>query len=191
MIGALKGTIFSSSTNPVIVMVGGVGYRVYLADKVISNSPVGKDIALFTHTHVRDDALDLYGFTTQEELLLFELLLTVPGVGPRTGLAIVDRGAQAIRKAVAAADVTFFTTIPRVGTKNAQKIIIELKNKLGSVAELDLGGEIGGETKDVLDALISMGFARSEALEVVKRLDADAVSVEDKVRQALKLLGKP
>lgn len=188
MIGALKGTVFSSIASPLIIMVGGVGYRVYVADKVISVSPAGKDLTLFTHTHVRDDALELYGFLSQEELTLFELLLTVPGVGPRTGLAIVDWGAQAIRKAVASADVTFFTTIPRVGTKNAQKIIIELKNKLGSVAELDLGREIRGETKDVLEALTGMGFGKSEVLEVIKRLDPNLSSVEDKIRQALKLL---
>jgi Holliday junction DNA helicase RuvA len=188
MIGALSGEIFSSLSNQLILMVNHVGYRIFVPQKLISTSNKGNSLTLFIHTHVRDDALDLYGFTTQEELALFELLLTVSGIGPRTGLAIIDHGVETIRKAVASADVTFFTTIPRLGTKNAQKIIIELKNKLGSVAELDLAQTASGDTKDILDALTSMGFGRTEALDAMKRLDPNLPSVEDKIRQALKLL---
>ncbi|MBI3576741.1 Holliday junction branch migration protein RuvA [Candidatus Gottesmanbacteria bacterium] len=188
MIGALRGEIFSSLGNQLILMVHDVGYRISVPQKLVSTSNKGGNLTLFIHTHVRDDALDLYGFITQEELALFELLLTVSGIGPRTALAIIDRGVAAIRAAVASADVTFFTTVPRVGTKNAQKIIIELKNKLGSVTELDLAAGATGDTKDVLEALTNMGFGRSEVLEVIKRLDPALLSVEDKIRQALKLL---
>lgn len=188
MIGALSGTVFSSVTNPLIIMVGGVGYRVFVPEKLIATTPVGRNLTIFTHTHVRDDAFDLYGFLSHEELVLFELLLTVSGIGPRTALSIIDRGVTAIQNAVASADVTFFTTIPRLGTKNAQKIIIELKNKLGSVIELDLTGGATGDTKDILDALTGMGFGRTEVLDAMKRLDPNLTSVEDKIRQALKLL---
>lgn len=184
MIGALTGTLLSSR-NPLIVMVGGVGYRVSVPDKLVSSLGTTRDITLFIHTHVREDALDLYGFLTEEELILFELLLTVSGIGPRTALSIVDRGVAQTKKAVTTADVTFFTTIPRLGTKNAQKIIIELKTKLGSVAELDLAG---GDTKDILDALTGMGFGKSEAMDAIKQLDPNLPNVEEKIRQALKLL---
>ncbi len=188
MIGALRGEIFSSLGNQLILMVHDVGYRVSVPQKLVSTSNKGSSLTLFIHTHVREDALDLYGFTTQEELALFELLLTVSGIGPRTALAIIDRGVVAIQKAVTSADVTFFTTIPRLGTKNAQKIIIELKNKLDSVTDLDLASGTTGDTKDILDALKSMGFEKDEALDAIKQLDPNLSRVEDKIRQALKFL---
>ncbi len=188
MIGALRGEIFSCLGNQLLLMVHDVGYRIFVVQKLASTHSKGNTLTLYIHTHVRDDALDLFGFQTHEELVLFELLITVSGIGPRTALSIMDRGVIAIQKAVTTADVTFFTTIPRLGTKNAQKIIIELKNKLGSIADLDLSGNTTGDTKDVLDALISMGFGRAEALEAMKRVDPTITKVEDKIRQALKFL---
>ena len=192
MIGALTGTVFSSSRNPLILMVGGVGYRVFITEKLGSLVKTNETITLFTHLHVREDALDLYGFGQPEELALFALLITVSGIGPRTGLAIINRGVTPIQKAVTSSDVTFFTTIPRVGKKNAQKIIIELKTKLGSIADLNLAENLGDETKDVLDALTGMGFGRSEVLEAIKNLNPEVQEgVEEKIRHALRLLGKP
>jgi len=121
--------------------------------------------------------------------MLFELLLTVSGIGPRTALAIINRGTEPVQKAVSESDVEFFITIPRVGRKNAQKIIIELKSKLGTVRELDLTGVTGGETKEVLDALVSMGFGRNEVISVIKKLDSSDTTLEKKIRHALQLLG--
>lgn len=190
MIGALTGTIFSAA-NPIILMVGGVGYRVSVPGSLTKKYTTGNTLTIFTHTHVRDDALELFGFLTIQELTLFELLITVSGVGPKTALAIIDRGVVPVQKAVASADVGFFTTVPRVGTKNAQKIIIELKNKLGSVMELDLGRQAGGETKVVIDALTSMGFEKRESIDVIKELDENDTTIERKIKHALQLLGKP
>ncbi len=190
MIGALTGTVFYFTSNSLILMVGGVGYRVSITEKLGSVIKQNETITLFIHTHVREDALDLYGFMHQDELAFFELLLTVSGIGPRTALTIVNHGASLIQKAVASSDVSFFTSIPRVGKKNAQKIIIELKNKLGSVADLNLRDDEQGETKDILDALTGMGFGKNEVQEAIKNLNQDEASVEEKIRQALKLLGK-
>jgi Holliday junction DNA helicase RuvA len=102
----------------------------------------------------------------------------------------VNRGEEPVRRAVVESDVSFFTTIPRLGTKNAQKIIIELKSKLGSIRELDLSDESIGETKQVLEALLSMGFERKEAVRVFQKLDEKDVTLADKIRHALQLLGK-
>lgn len=190
MIGALRGIPDSPATNPLLLMVGGVGYRVAVAEQVLNAVHRDKPLMLYTHTYVRDDALDLYGFLTKEDLTLFELLLSVPGIGPKTALAIVDRGVAHVRGAIATADVSFFTTIPRLGKKNAQKIIIELKTKLGSIEELDLAADVRGETRDLLEALVSMGFAKKEALEAMKQMGNKDVSMEEKLRQALKLLRK-
>lgn len=190
MIGALRGTPESPITNPLLLMVGGVGYRVAVPEHVLKDTSRDKPMLLYTHTYVRDDALDLYGFLTKEELVLFELLLSVSGIGPKTALAIVDRGVAHVRGAIATADVSFFTTIPRLGRKNSQKIIIELKTKLGSIEELDLTEDTQGETNDLLEALESMGFAKSEALWAVKQIKIPTAPMEEKIRFALRYLSK-
>lgn len=187
MIGFLSGTV--KDTQPTIIDVAGVGYVVHITDRTAQHLPIHSSCQLFIHTHVREDALDLYGFSTKEELRLFELLLTVSGIGPRTGLTIINRGVSEIEKAVRESDVEFFTMIPRLGRKNAQKIIIELKNKLGSVHDLNLKDSDEGETKQIVEALQSMGFARIEILNAIKKFDMTEISVEQKIRRALQFLG--
>lgn len=183
MIGRLSGIIDSHTKNPLLIDVHGVGYLVHVPERFLASIKVGKVHTLLTHSHIREDAFDLYGFATTEELGLFELLLTVSGIGPKTALAVVDRGVEAVHAATRRGDVDFFTTIPRLGTKNAQKIIIELKGKL------DLSGE-SGDTKEVMDALTGMGFKRQEIREIIKKLDPGDITVEQKIRHALKILGK-
>lgn len=185
----LTGLVEEKTHNPMIVNVGGVGYAVRIPARLLTNLETGKTYTFFIHTHVADDALDLYGFTNRDELDLFKLLLTVSGIGPRTAIAITDRGASAIQTAIMTSDVDFFTTIPRLGRKNAQKIIIELKSKLGSTRELDLAEDANGETKQILDALLSMGFVRHEIIGAIKKLDKSDITLEQKVRHALKMLG--
>lgn len=190
MIGALTGTIFTSHKNPIIVFVGGVGYAVNVGEHLLTKLKKDEKRTFFIHTHVREDSLDLYGFISDEEHMLFTLLLSVSGIGPKTALATVDRGVDAVRRAVVSSDVDFFTTIPRLGKKNAQKIIIELKSKLGSTKELDLASESSGDTKEIIDALLSMDFDRSEVISVIKKLDPTLTTIEQKIRHVLKMLGK-
>ncbi|OGG31570.1 Holliday junction DNA helicase RuvA [Candidatus Gottesmanbacteria bacterium RIFCSPLOWO2_01_FULL_46_9] len=189
MIGRLTGIIDGHTKNPLIIDVGGVGYVVSVPKRYLASIQPGTTHTLHIHTHVRDDAIDLYGFAAPAELTLFNLLLTVSGIGPRTALYVVDCGVAAVESAVQRSDVDFFTTIPRLGTKNAQKIIIELKSKLGSSRALDLS-DSSGETKEVIDALLSMGFDKHEIRKTLEKLDPAAVSVEQKIRQSLKFLGK-
>jgi len=190
MIGALKGIAYSFHKNPALFFVGDIGYRVFITAQFAKTLAINKKVFLYIHSHIREDAFDLYGFPSVEELSLFELLITVSGIGPKTALPILDRGADAVERAVTTSDVEFFTTIPRLGKKNAQKIIIELKSKLGSLTELDLRDDSDGETKELMDALLSMGFVRSEVLTIMKKIPAKAMTLEQKLREALKLLGK-
>jgi Holliday junction DNA helicase RuvA len=190
MIGRLTGTIDSHIRNPLIIDVHGVGYVVHVPERYLASMKPKGHHTLFIHSHIREDTFDLYGFASQQELVLFELLLTVSGIGPKTALNVIDRGVSAIEAAVQKSDVDFFTTIPRLGTKNAQKIIIELKSKLGSSRILDLTGADSSETKQIVDALASMGFDKQEIREALKKLDTKDVTVEQKIRHALKYLGK-
>lgn len=190
MIGVLEGKVGLKKWDSFILMVGGVGYLIFPTVKLLSQINLDDSLTLYTHTHVREDALSLFGFPTLPELELFELLLSVSGVGPKTALTIVDRGVNHVQHAVSRADVSFFTSIPRLGTKNAQKVIIELKSKLGSLVELDLQGKMTGETQELEEMLTTVGFSKSEALAALKQLPHHAVTIEDKVREALKILGK-
>lgn len=188
MIAQLTGRVVRFSHNPLVLDVHGVGYAVFVPQGVLAAASTAETLTVYTHTHVREDALMLFGFLQEQELVLFELLLTVSGIGPKTALAVLDRGSSAIRTAIAKADVEFFMAIPRLGKKNAQKIIIELKTKLGSPTDLDLSDETGSETTQMLEALMSMGFDRKEAREAVKKLPQEG-TLEQKLKYALKMLG--
>ncbi len=188
MIALLTGTIASDyGVNPVIVDVHGVGYSVHVPNRIGHQLKKGASVVIHIHTHVREDALDLFGFLSREELGMFDLLLTVSGVGPKTALAVMDHEAAAVRRAIEKGDVDFFTTVPRLGKKNAQKIIIELRSKLTGVTGA-LPEDESGETKELSAALTSMGFDRNEIREVLKKLPDGPLEV--KIRHALKYLGK-
>ncbi|MEK7533265.1 MAG: Holliday junction branch migration protein RuvA [Patescibacteria group bacterium] len=188
MIARLTGSVVRTHLNPLVLDVHGVGYAVYVPQKLLTTLTINRSLTVYTHTHVREDALLLFGFATEEELTIFELLLTVSGIGPKTALLVLERGVAAIRRSIVSSDVEFFMAVPRLGKKNAQKIIIELKSKVGSTSDLDLSGEDGGDTKEIIDALISMGFDRKEAREATKKLPAEG-SLKEKIKFALKMLG--
>src|SRR5437868_14702586 len=160
MIGTLKGVIEYREDPFLIVDVNGVGYKVVVPNSVLSRiSGTGDTIKLYTHTHVREDLLELYGFTDPADLKVFSLLIGVSGVGCRTALGIFSVGSrQEIVKAISTGDVSFFTSVPRLGKKNGQKIIIELKSKMGAGGDFDLTSEENTEQIELLTALQSFGF---------------------------------
>lgn len=187
MIGSLTGKIIHNNQSPIIIDVNGVGYLVYLPDRILKKITPGETKLMYIYTHVKEDLLELFGFESEVDLKLFKLLISVSGIGPKTGLNIIDRGAGLIQKAVIEADVDFFTTIPRLGKKNAQKIIIELKSKLGSMTDLDLTSN--PENNDVMNALLAMGFHQKEILDVIKNMPANT-SMSEQIRFCLKHLAK-
>jgi Holliday junction DNA helicase RuvA len=191
MIGYLKGKIELLKRPFVIIDVNGVGYKVLVPETIYAKLSLGDLVKIFTYTYVREDALDLFGFLEAEDLGLFESLLTVSGVGPKTALNIFSFGERKdIIEAIIKGDVSFFTSVPRLGTKNAQKIIIELKNKMGSSAELDLSGKDLLENAEVVQALKNFGFSVAEAQKAVREIKQVGLTTEEKIRLALKNLGK-
>ena len=138
MIGSLRGIVDLLDRPFLIVDVNGVGYRVLVTNEISSKAHLGEKIKLFTYTHVKEDALDLFGFEELEDLKLFENFLTVSGIGPKTAMNVLSfHKREDIINAILTSDVSVFTSVPRLGTKNAQKIIIELKSKVGSTKDLD------------------------------------------------------
>lgn len=189
MIGMLKGILVLRNDPYIVIDVQGVGYKVYASADFLSKYHVGDLVTVFTHTHVREDALELYGFIDQAHLELFELLISVNGIGPKTAVGIFAVGnKEQIVGAIQKADVDFFTGVPRLGKKNAQKIIIELKNKIGAIEDLDLADS--DEKDEVVTALTSFGFSEKEANLALRQIGETEGSVSEKVRLALKYLGK-
>jgi Holliday junction DNA helicase RuvA len=186
MIAKLTGKPERLTADAIIIDVGGVGYKVFVANNLKAD---GETVSLFIHTHVREDSLDLYGFASGEALQLFKLIINISGIGPRTGMMLLSQGVEAVTAAVAKADVDFFTSIPRLGKKNAQKIIIELKPKLGDLAALDLAGD-SSETKDAINALVNLGFRPKEVREALKQVSRPTDDMDTKIKAALKYLGK-
>lgn len=189
MIGSLSGTVTVKDTHYLLLDVQGVGYKVFVPQAILVSRHVGDSLKVFTYLHVRDDMLDLYGFEAFVDLKLFEMLISVSGIGPKTVLGIFGLGTpDMIIKAIASGDVSFFTGVPRLGKKNAQKIIIELKSKIGATQDLDLSQE-SIENDDVIEALTAFGFSKQEALQALQKVDKNA-PMEEKIKLALKNLGK-
>ncbi len=188
MIGYLEGTVVLVKSGSVVVNVNNVGYEVFLPQRILLEQTAGKKAAFYIHTHLTENNLRLYGFGSNEELNLFELLLNVSGIGPKNALAVLNYGVEKVKQAITQAEVNFFTQIPRLGTKNAQKIIIELKNKIGAIRELDL--KMDGQNKELTDTLGSMGFSRSEIVQVLQNMPVEIKALKEQIRFALKILAK-
>lgn len=187
MIAYLRGTTIVK-TDHLIVLTGGVGYLVYVGQKLLHNfTSSGQAVELYIHSHIKEDRFELYGFRTEEELHIFKLLLAISGVGPKTALALADAGPNSLIEAVQQAQTSFFTSLPRVGKKLAQKIIIELKPKLGSLTELNLS-TLSPQAQDVMDALLGLGFEENAIQNALATLDIETMELQAAIKAAIKLL---
>ncbi len=192
MIGSVRGTVLErSATGEVLVEVGGVGYRVLVPLSAISALGPGAPSFLFTHLHVRDDAMVLYGFPTRDERDTFEVLIGATGVGPKLALAILSvHSPGALRRALVDDDLDALTLVPGVGKRTAQRLLIELKARL-EVPDLDLSEVPGGASpsarSEVRAALAGLGYSPEEVRDVLGRLPEEG-PLGDLLREALKQL---
>ena len=188
MISYLTGKPLVKSEE-LILITGGVGYGVKVTNEILSQASGQETVSLHIYTHVKEDALELFGFSTPNEKELFKLLISVSGVGPTTALAILNKGSQQIITAIQNADVSFFTSVKRVGKKAGQKIIIELKSKLGGIKDLDLT-PLSQLQSDIFDALVGMGFNDSHVTQTIKEIDIQDLPLDKAMQLAIKALGK-
>jgi Holliday junction DNA helicase RuvA len=187
MIGYLSGKIIGRRDGALIIDVAGVGYQVFVSAYTLGKSSGAEEIALHIHTHVREQEITLYGFASVEELQVFELLISVSGIGPKAGLNILAvADVDAIRTAVANKDTGILTKVSGIGKKTAEKVVLELDGKLG--APQQSAGEAQGSS-DAIDALTSMGYSVAEARGALEGAPTD-VDLGEKIRFALKNLGK-
>jgi holliday junction DNA helicase RuvA len=194
MIAYLSGRVASKGAGFALLEVGGVGYRLAMSTGSLAALPaVGDEAVVYTHLHVREDEVSLFGFSSDAEKTCFELLITVSGVGPKVALAALSAlSADELAAAVATEDVATVSSVPGIGAKTAQRIILDLKDKLGAGAASTRAGAhgtgAGAALAEATDGLLAMGFSSAEASAALKGADAgnDAQAL---LKYALKRMG--
>ena len=191
MIGRLSGILFDKNPAQLLVDCNGVGYEVSVPMSTFYNLPsTGEKVALLTHMVVREDAQLLYGFGTSQERELFRELIKVSGIGARTALAILSgMSVKDLAQAVTLQDAGRLTKIPGIGKKTAERLLLELKGKLGADIGAAPGAAADESSNDILSALLALGYSEKEALLAIKQVPAGS-SVSDGIRHALKALSK-
>jgi len=188
MISFIEGKIEFLSEKYLVLNVGGMGYKIFISPETSQKiSEKGNIVKLWTHLEVREDAMELFGFLQMGELSLFETLLSVSGVGPRTALGILGVGSiDNLRRAIGAGDSSYLTRVSGIGKKTSERIIVELKDKMAGKGVLVNAPELREEV-DALEALISLGYSQSEARDALQKTSSEK-KAEERVREALKNL---
>lgn len=190
MIGSLTGIVDSKSHNSLIIKVGGVGYIIFVTTATIAEMHEGTELSVWTHLAVRENALDLYGFLEHSDLVFFQLLLEVSGIGPKTALAVLSMaGSATLERAILSGDAGYLTKVSGIGAKSAQKIVLELKDKLAKIGRVADATNIREES-DAIDALLALGYPLRDAREALGAIDSQHITTNAKIREALRLLGQ-
>jgi Holliday junction DNA helicase RuvA len=192
MISSLEGKIALKSEKYFILEASGIGYKVFCAEKTLSKiSQIGGSVKLFTYLSVKETSWDLFGFLTFEELELFELLISIPGIGPKTASNILGvASAEDLQEAIVLGDETILARVSGIGKKVAQKIVIELKSKVKKLAKGTGDKFKVADEIEIIDALVTLGYKVYEAREALRQVPPEIKGVENKVKEALKRLGK-
>ncbi|MDA8611381.1 Holliday junction branch migration protein RuvA [Candidatus Pacebacteria bacterium] len=185
MIAKIRGTVDEISMTGAIIDVSGVGYFLYLTNSALSNIRTSQEVSFYTHHVVRENSEDLYGFISQEEKDFFNLLLSISGIGPKSAIGILNAAPiETIREGVATGDASHLTKVSGIGKKSAEKIIVELKDKIGDMEGGDMNVIGSG---DAIEALTALGYSLPEARKAIQKIDKD-LPTEEMVKQALKNL---
>ncbi|HQQ22193.1 MAG TPA: Holliday junction branch migration protein RuvA [Candidatus Paceibacterota bacterium] len=191
MIAKIEGQISYVGNRFLIVDVSGVGYKLFVTNEAISLSKVEESIKLWVHTAVRENSIDLYGFLDIEELSFFELLLDVSGIGPKSALSTLSVApVSTLRKAIASGDTTYLNKVSGIGRKTAEKIIIELKDKLKEYEGDIATSQVMQEERDILEALRTLGYSQDEAREAIKKIPSNMTEMNNRLKEALKIIGR-
>lgn len=200
MIGYVRGVVTHLFKDACYVDVHGVGYRVYVPTTTRQLLVEGEESRLFTYLNVREDAMQLYGFSTEDEYELFILLISVSGIGPKAGLGILSgMTPEAFKLAILNGQVAQLTKLPGIGKKSAERLVLELKDKLAKMTTISvntvaavqpIGITVGGLAGEAIDGLVALGYAQNEVETIVERLDDGTRDVPTLIKAALAEIGK-
>lgn len=197
MIYNLRGTLTYCDQNFAVVECGGVGFKCFTTLTTLREiGKVGNEVNLYTHLSVREDAMDLFGFASKEELESFRLLISVSGIGPKAAVAILsEMTPDRLAVCIASGDAKMLTKAQGVGKKTAERVVLELKDKMGAIGASDVaaaaaaGSAEGTDSAEAVQALVALGYTQSDAAVVIGRLDP-SLSVDEMIRIGLKELAK-
>ncbi|MFC1991673.1 Holliday junction branch migration protein RuvA [Chloroflexota bacterium] len=187
MIASLQGKLESLGGDWAVINVNGVGFLVYMPTSTLSTlSDIGEEVHLHTHLVMREDSVTLYGFNAAEELELFQILISVSGLGPRLALAALSvMSVEQMSMAIATGSIDLLTTIPGIGKKMAERLILELKDKIGAGLIASPATQLTQDSAEVITALTSLGYSIAEASRAVAALPSSDLSLEEKIKLAL------
>jgi Holliday junction DNA helicase RuvA len=191
MIAQIKGKIVNKNIDSVIVDVSGVGYRIFVLPSMIKKQ--GDEVLFFTHQYIREDQMTLYGFLQEDELRMFEMLISVSGIGPKAALGILTVGSvDTIKRAIVEGRSDILKSVSGVGKKIAERAILELKEKVTSGDNTELPRLMAQEDDSAVGALVNLGYRRTEAVRAIQEAGKEnqEMSVEEKIKHALKHMGK-
>ena len=192
MIAQIKGTIIHQSLNFLVIEAQGLGYKVFVSAQTLSQTKKNTSISLFTYLSVKENALELYGFLKKAELEIFELLISVSGIGPKGAQAILTQASPAkIRSSIASSDYSVLTKVSGIGKKTAQRIVLELKNKVGFLNKASTAAsQSAASDLETMDALLALGYNQRQAQSALKQINPKLKNTNDKLKAALKILAK-
>lgn len=186
MIGRLKGAVVYRGSNHLIIDIHGIGYKIFATSAILSTTLEEKEKVLWIHTAVRENAIDLYGFETREDIDFFEQLLTIPGIGPKSALSVLDAASvKTLKQGISLGDTSHLIKVSGIGKKSAEKIMLGLKDKFkDDPARAGLENEI-----DALEALTALGYPQRDVREAFQKIDTSVIDTGEKVKEALRILG--
>ncbi len=191
MIARLEGIIVHTAEKFIIIDVSGVGYKLYVTTETLSATKLGDHTSFWVYTAVRENSIDLYGFKNTNEMSFFELLLDVSGIGPRSALSIlVIAPIDTLKRAIAIGDTGYLNKVSGIGKKTAEKIIVELRDKLQDYKSDDNTPGLLRDESDIIEALKSLGYSQNEARDALKKVPATTVGTNARIKEALQVLGK-
>lgn len=186
MIGYLKGEIINKQKQSVTILCGAVGYEVALTGRQFDTVEKGQDLELFIYTKVREDEISLFGFQSENDLEFFKQLISVNGVGPKTALEILATDSDKVKNAIAQENAAFLSKVPGIGKKTAERIIVELKNKVMPEKFETLNPSLDTQLEEVTAALSNLGYQRSEINRVLKKAPVEITDAEELITYFLK-----
>ena len=191
MIYFLQGEIIKKGEQFLVVKTGGIGFKVFLSVSGMRGAgDVGNEIKLFCHFHLREDDASLYGFLAEEELTLFEMLIAISGIGPKSALGIMAIASpEELRAAINAGHTELLTKVSGIGRKTAERVILELRGKVGEGKSGESIEKMEHDS-DIEDALTNLGYKKDHVREILKKIDPKLEGIEERLRAALKLLKK-
>lgn len=194
MISFLKGSILNKRKNFLILEIGGVGYQVFVPPTLYAELVTTAPVELYIHDHIKEEARDLYGFKTLDELEMFELLLSISGVGPKSALGIMAiSSVEELKASIATGDVAMLNKVSGIGKKTAERIVLELREKISTIAfdsSASTGSLATNAQSDEIDALIALGYSLQQSREALKSIDQSVTKSGERIREALKIIGR-